>query len=297
VGIIRDMVFGPVITFGMGGFAAEAINDEAVKLPPLNTYLVNTMINETKAAKLLGEFRQMPPIKREALENVLLRISEMACELPWIRELEIKPLIVDEHDAIVVDGRIVIDYYTPSADRYAHMAIYPYPTHLVTHWQLPDGTEVTIRPIRPEDATMEQELVRSLSDQSRYFRFMQALHELTPTMLVRFTQIDYDREMALIAVTEHEGREIELGVSRYAINPDGESCEFALVVSDQWQHRGFAHKLMICLMDVARDRGLKIIQGEVLTDNRNMLKLMDSLGFSAILDAEDSNITLVSRVL
>jgi acetyltransferase len=121
-------------------------------------------------------------------------------------------------------------------------------------------------------------------------------------MLVRFTQIDYDREMALIAVTHFENEqgeatEVEIGVARYAINPDGESCEFALVISDKWQHRGIANKLMTALMDTARSRGLKVIQGEVLSNNHNMLKLMSKLGFSGILDEEDRNITLVNRNL
>ena len=127
---------------------------------------------------------------------------------------------------------------------------------------------------------------------------MQTLHELTPTMLVRFTQIDYDREMALIAVTHHENEaEVEIGVARYAINPDGESCEFALVISDKWQHRGIANKLMTALMDTARSRGLKVMQGEVLSNNHNMLKLMSKLEFTRVLDEEDRNITLVNRNL
>lgn len=297
VGISRDPVFGPVITFGMGGTLVDVLGDAAVSLPPLNLYLVNTMIHKTRAAKLLGEFRHLPPVKRESLEDVLLRVSEIACELPWVQSLDINPLIIDENGAIAVDARIVVDYYTTLPDRYNHMAIYPYPTHLVEQWQLPDGTDVIIRPIRPEDADIERDFVRNLSDETRYFRFMQTLHELTPTMLVRFTQIDYDREMALIAVIPEDSKELEVGVARYAINPDGETCEFALVVADEWQHRGFAQKLMTCLMDAARSRGLKVIEGEVLSNNHNMLKLMKKLGFSAILDEEDRSITLVSKQL
>ena len=152
------------------------------------------MIQRTRIAKLLGHFRQMPPIEMAALENMLLRVSEMVCELPWIKELDINPLIVDEYGACAVDARIIVDYLPPSADRYAHMAIHPYPTHLITHWQLADGTDLIIRPIRPEDAEIEQDFVRGLSAESKYFRFMDTLQELSQTMLVRFTQIDYDRE-------------------------------------------------------------------------------------------------------
>jgi acetyltransferase len=177
------------------------------------------------------------------------------------------------------------------------MAIYPYPSHLVTNWQLPDGTEITIRPIRPEDAEMVQEFVRGLSDEAKYFRFMNTLQELSQTMLARFTQIDYDREMALIAVTEESGKDVEIGVSRYAINPDGESCEFALVVSDQWQHKAIGHKLMGSLMDAARTRGLKTMEGEVLASNHNMLKLVTTLGFAVATSTEDAAIKRVTRSL
>jgi len=297
VGVLRDPVFGPVITFGMGGTMVEAVGDISVSLPPLNHYLANSLISQTHAAKLLKEFRRMPPVRHEALENVLLRVSEMVCELPWLQEMDINPLIIDENGAIAVDGRVVVNYYSHSPDRYAHMSIYPYPTQLIEHWQLPDGTDVTIRPIRPEDAEMEQTFVRNLSDESRYSRFMQSLKELTPTMLVRFTQIDYDREMALIAVIDRDGQDEQVGVARYSINPDGETCEFALVVADAWQSRGFAHKLMNCLMDAARARGLKEIQGEVLSNNYGMLKLMDKLHFTCVLDDEDRSITLVNRGL
>jgi acetyltransferase len=144
---------------------------------------------------------------------------------------------------------------------------------------------------------MVQEFVRNLSAEAKYFRFMNTLQELSQTMLARFTQIDYDREMALIAVTEESGKEVEIGVCRYAINPDGESCEFALVVSDQWQHKAIGHKLMGSLMDAARNRGLKIMEGEVLASNHNMLKLVGTLGFSAATSEEDSAIKRVTRIL
>jgi acetyltransferase len=297
VGVFRDPVFGPIITFGAGGTSVEVIDDHAVALPPLNRYLVQALIEKTRVRKMLGQFRRMPAINMDALENVILRVSEMVCELPWLHEMDINPLIVDEHGAIAVDARIVVDYHVVSPDRYAHMAIYPYPGHLVSHWQLPDGTDITIRPIRPEDAKIEQDFVRSLSEEAKYFRFMQHLHELTPTMLIRFTQIDYDREMAFIAVTHQDEREVQLGVARYTMNPDGNSCEFAIVVADQWQHRGFAHRLMISLMDAARARGLTSMVGEVLSSNVNMLRLVEKLGFICHVGDDDPNIVLINKSL
>jgi acetyltransferase len=228
-------------------------------------------------------------------------VSEMVCELPWIKEMDINPLIVDENGVCAVDARMVVDYLPPaiSADRYAHMAIHPYPTHLITRWQLPDGTDLTIRPIRPEDAEIEQIFVRGLSAESKYFRFMDTLQELSQNMLVRFTQIDYDREMALIAVLEleQEGQEKELGVCRYVTSADGRSCEFALVVADEWQKKGIGNKLMNCLFDAARAKGIKEMEGEVLATNRSMLELVRRLGFEISTSEEDASIKRIVKQL
>jgi len=297
LGVTSDPVFGPVITFGAGGTAVEVMGDRAVALPPLNLFLVRELINRTRISKLLGQFRQMPPVQMEVLESLLLRVSEMVCELPWLKEMDINPLIVDEQGALAVDARVMVDYPPVSRDRYAHMAIYPYPTHLVTDWQLPDGTNITIRPIRPEDAEIEQEFVRNLSDEAKFFRFMTPVHELSEVMLEHFTQIDYDREMALIAVTDTNGLEVEIGVCRYSINPDGESCEFALVVADEWQHKGIGHKLMGSLMDAARSKGLKTIEGQVLSKNHNMLTLTTALGFSISESEGDRGVKKIAKAL
>ncbi|MEJ2060004.1 MAG: bifunctional acetate--CoA ligase family protein/GNAT family N-acetyltransferase [Gammaproteobacteria bacterium] len=297
IGVMRDPVFGPTISFGLGGTAIEVHRDRAVALPPLNTFIIRSMIGRTRVARMLGEFRQLPAINMGALESVLERISEMVCELPHIKELDINPLMADDQGVMAVDARIVVELPARHHDRYDHIAIHPYPSHLVSRWQLPDGTEIVLRPIRPEDAGIEQTFVKELSDESRYFRFMQALHELTPEMLVRFTQIDYSREMAFIAVTEIDGREVELGVARYTINPDRASCEFALVVLDSWHHRGIGTHLMEKLMQVARARSLQTMEGEVLSNNRNMLELVHSLGFTSRPSPDDPQIQIVSARL
>ncbi|MDD2933351.1 MAG: bifunctional acetate--CoA ligase family protein/GNAT family N-acetyltransferase [Methylotenera sp.] len=297
VGVTNDPVFGPIITFGAGGTTVEVMGDRSVTLPPLNSFLVKDLIQGTHVSKMLGAFRHMPPADMNALESVLLRVSEMVCELPMLMEMDINPLILDEHGALAADARVVVEFRQPSADRYAHMAIYPYPTHLVTNWQLADGTEVVIRPIRPEDAVLTQEFVHNLSEASRYARFMNSVQELSESMLVRFTQIDYSREMALLAVTDVQDNEVELGVARFAINPDAESCEFALVVADSMHGKGLGNKLMIALMDAARSKGLKSMEGEVLKDNASMLKLMARLGFSIEKSTEDDSIKSVRKWL
>jgi len=280
VGVVRDAVFGPAIMFGTGGTAVEVHADRAVALPPLNATLVDELIRGTRASRVLGAFRNMPPADHAALEMVLLRVSEMACELPWIREMDINPLLLDESGAIALDARIVVERQATALPRYGHMAIHPYPTRLVSEWAAPNGKRVVVRPIRPEDARVEQEFVKMLSPEARYFRFMDTLRELTPQMLVRFTQIDYDREMAFVAMTDAGSKsEKEVGVARYVTNPDGTSCEFAIVVADEWQRVGLGRYMMAQLIEVARARGLSGMSGEILASNRGMLKLAGQMGF------------------
>jgi acetyltransferase len=297
IGIIRDPVFGPVISFGSGGTGVEVMGDSAISLPPLNRRLALDLINRTRVSRLLGEFRSMPAVNMEHLINVLLAVSSMACELPWIQEMDINPLIMDEHDIMAVDARIVVDYPAPSTDPYNHLAIHPYPVQLVQNIQLNDGTDIVIRPIRPEDAEIEAKFVRELSSESKYFRFMNSLQELSQEMLVRFTQIDYHNEMALIAVRQNGGSEEQIGVARYTTNLDRKSCEFALVVSDKWRGRGIAHHLMKNLMEIARDRNLERMEGQVLSNNFKMLELMASLNFRINNIPDDTSIKQVEARL
>lgn len=297
IGVSRDPVFGPVITFGAGGKQVEILRDSAVALPPLNTFLIEKIINQTKTASLLKNFRDMPEINMSALVKVLRRVSEMVCELPQILALDINPLIADENGVMSLDARIVVGKHTQSHDLYGHMAIHPYPVHLESLLQLADGTTITIRPIRPEDAEIEQSFVRKLSAKSKYFRFMRSVNELTQEMLVRFTQLDYHRELALLGIIEQNGEEIEVGVTRYAMNPDGTSCEFAVIVADEWQRKGIGSHLMNTLMDAARKRGFQTMDGEILADNHNMLGLVKSLGFQIHTSPDDPSVKVAEKRL
>lgn len=298
IGIAHDPVFGPVISFGSGGTAVEIFADTAVALPPLNDYLARELISGTRVSRYLKAFRNLPEVDLAALVDTLCRVSEIACELPEVMELDINPLLVDEDGVIAVDARIVVGPPQASSERYSHMAIHPYPSELVTSWQMPDGTDVTVRPIRPEDAEFEQNFVRNLSPESKYFRFMQSVDQLTPLMLARFTQIDYDREMALVAViNEHSQNSRIIGVVRYVTNPDRQSCEFALTVADDWQKKGIGRQLMQRLMNIAHDRGIEIMEGEVLSNNNKMLRLCEKLGFRIVHDPEDMEVVHVRRHL
>ncbi|MDJ0741397.1 MAG: bifunctional acetate--CoA ligase family protein/GNAT family N-acetyltransferase [Gammaproteobacteria bacterium] len=298
IGIAHDPVFGPVISFGAGGTAVEIFADSQVALPPLNDYLSRELISGTRAARFLRQFRNLPQTDIGALTDVLQRVSEIACELPEVRELDINPLLVDDEGVIAVDARIMVAAPATSTAHYGHMAIHPYPPELETTWQLPDGTDVSVRPIRPEDAEIEQDFVQNLSPESKYFRFMQSMDKLTPMMLARFTQIDYDREMALVAViNEHTPQARILGVARYVSNPDRQSCEFALTVADDWQKKGIGRQLMQRLMTVARDRGIEIMEGEVLSANSKMLRLCERLGFRAAHQPDEPDVVHVRRHL
>jgi acetyltransferase len=298
IGIAHDPVFGPVISFGAGGTAVEIFADSAVALPPLNDYLSRELIHGTRAARFLEQFRNLPEADLGELTAVLQRISEIACELPEVQELDINPLLVDENGVIAVDARVLVGPPNTSTAHYGHMAIHPYPPELEARWQLPDGTDVLVRPIRPEDAEIEQDFVQNLSAESRYFRFMQSMDKLTPMMLARFTQIDYDREMALVAVVNEGSPEARmLGVARYVSNPDRQSCEFALTVADADQQRGIGRQLMLRLMNIAKDRGIEIMEGEVLSHNSKMLRLCEKLGFRAVRNAEEPDVVAVRRHL
>jgi acetyltransferase len=297
IGLFTDDAFGPVITFSAGGSDVELIADRAVALPPLNEFLATTLIGRTRVGQRLRV--ELAQAEFDRLVGMLLRVSEMACELPWLRAMDVNPVIVGTGGPVAVDARVQIGPMAePSRyDRYSHMAIHPYPSHLTRQQEMPDGRVVTLRAIRPEDAAIERAFVHDLSEESKYFRFISALRDLSEKMLVRFTQIDYDREMALIAVVAEATGEVQIGVARYAINPDHESCEFALVVADRWHGRGIATMLMNALMEAARDRGLALMEGFVLHNNEKMLRLMRRLGFEIRPEPDDPSLRHVTRRL
>jgi acetyltransferase len=310
IGLVTDAPFGPVIMFGAGGTMIELINDRAMELPPLNQFLARRLIDRSRVAETLGEWHGASPIDMDALEQVLLRVSEMVCEFPQLREMDINPIIVDEHGAVAVDARIVIDHkpqgVSGRGQQYPHLSILPYPARYEQEWPLRGGGEYSVRPIQPDDADMLQRLVKELSPQSRYYRFVSAMKELPPAMLARFTLIDYDREMALVAVAKTresntDGDIVEteriVGVSRYITNPDQASCEFSLVVADDFNGKGLGSRLMESIMEVARERGLAEIDGLVLSNNAGMLKLMRGLGFTIKPFPEDPDFRLVTRAL
>lgn len=310
VGVVTDDPFGPIIVFGAGGTMVELINDRAMELPPLNQFLARRLIERSRVSETLAAWRGAEAADVEALERILLRVSEMVCELPQLREMDINPIIVDAGGAVAVDARIVIDHAQPAvggrSGAYHHLAILPYPARYEQLLPLRGGGEYTVRPVHPDDAQMLQALVHGLSPESRYFRFVSSMTELPPAMLARFTLIDYDREMALVAVHKErkpgpDGAMVEIerivGVSRYITNPDRASCEFSLVIADDFGGKGLGSRLMESIMEVARDKGLTEIEGLVLANNAGMIRLMRSLGYTVKPFAEDRDFVIVSHPL
>jgi acetyltransferase len=297
IGVVRDPVFGPAISFGLGGIFVEVIRDRAVALPPLNQFLVHELIRRTRAGLALQPLRGAPAADEDAVEQILLRVSEIVAELPTVGGMDLNPLIVTERGAVVVDARIGVLPPKPAALPYDHMAIHPYPTGLRGSMTLPDGRVATIRPIRPEDAAIESAFVHGLSEQSKFLRFMFGLRDLTPSMLSRFTQIDYDRELALIAVIDTPQGEQQIGVVRYTTLPDEETCEFAIVVGDDWQGKGLARRMFTRLIEAARERRLKVMTGVTLRENTRMIELSRSLGFETRTDPEDPELVQMTLQL
>jgi acetyltransferase len=277
VGVARDPVFGPVLSFGSGGVSVEAVRDTAVALPPLNAALARELMSHTRVYRLLQAYRDVPASDLDALAELLTAVSRLVSLLPWVKELDLNPVIAHPGGAVAADARVVIDAQQPAraARHYPHMAIHPYPVELEEDLALKDGTRLRLRPMRPDDVEREQRFFDSLSERSRYQRFMQHLPRLPAHMLARFTQLDYDRELALVAV--HDGA--FLGVGRYGPNPDGETAEFALVVADAWQGKGIGRALLERLCRAAREAGYKALYGYILLANHDMLDLARRLGF------------------
>jgi len=293
----RDPALGPYINFGSGGREVISAQDRAIELPPLNGYLARQLV-ERSVVWRKGLSKAMSAVAVDGLQEALERISDLICEMPEIESLVIDPLYARDALLLAESVKVMLSDREPSSlpeiSRYQHLAIHPYPRALVQSKAFDDGTSWMMRPIRPEDAEALQDFIRGLSDESRYMRFVSMLRELTPRMLARYTRIDYDRELALVATVQvpnpdHRGylREQIIGFSHYLRNADGRGAEYALVVGDNWQRRGLGRKLMGGLIEAAKIQGLTYIDGLVLASNRAMLGLMEHLGFRNDVDADD----------
>jgi acetyltransferase len=282
LGSKKDVDFGAVILFGQGGIGVELFKDFSVGLPPLNQVLARRVIEETRIYEALSKgLRNRPPVDLRSLEQVMVRFSNMIVDFPEIAEMDINPLVVSEDRLWAMDSRIIIEQEVSRyTEPYQHLVVMPYPTRYVTPWKLKDGTDVILRPIRPEDEPMELEFVKGLSEEASRFRFFQVIRDLSHEALVRFCNIDYDREMAFIAETRELNRRMEVGVGRLVMEPNKKRGEFAVVVADKYQGKGLGTKLIDMLISVAEEKGLESMYGIVLPGNANMIHLCEKLGFT-----------------
>ncbi|MGD0661905.1 MAG: bifunctional acetate--CoA ligase family protein/GNAT family N-acetyltransferase [Syntrophorhabdales bacterium] len=282
LGAKKDKDFGSVILFGMGGTMAEFIKDFSIGLPPLNQTLAKMLIQDTRVYKMLQGFRGKPPADFQGLEEVLVSFSNLIIDFPEIAEIDINPLAISNGKASALDARIIIDksYDATGRSPYPHLVITPYPTKYITPWQLPDGTEVLLRPIRPEDEPAEHEMLSSLSEETLRTRFFSFIKDMSHERLILFCNIDYDRHMAIVAEVQENGKSRMIGVARLIMDQDLTSGEVAVLVQDRFQGNRLGSKLVEMLIGVARERGLEDIRADVLTENERMLHVLRRLGFA-----------------
>jgi len=271
LGAKKDPVFGSVILFGLGGIFTELFKDRAIGFPPLNQVLVKRIIEQTKAYELLKGFRGIPPVNMEKVEETMINFSQMIADHPEIEEVDINPLIAVDDDLTAVDARIVID---KNPKEKPHLIISPYPNKYIKKVKLKDETEVTLRPIKPEDEYMWQEMFNSFSTETVRFRFFRMIKDTPHEMRTRYCNIDYDREIGIVAEIKENDKRRLIGVSRIILLPGQfDDAEFALVVSDEWHRIGLGSEFVDYTLEIAKDKKLKTLYGVVLKDNTPMITL------------------------
>jgi len=293
IGMVDDSHFGPVILFGQGGIAVEVVGDKALALPPLNMLLAREAMSRTKVYRLLQGYRGIPAADLDGVALTLVKFSQLVCDHAEIAELDVNPLLADENGVLALDARIRVAASQRAAmDR---LAILPYPRELEEHIRLADGREVLIRPIRPEDEPGFQKIFASLTPEEVRMRFLHPMNMLPHDQAARLTQIDYDREMALVIEGPDQEGEPELyGGVRISADPDLERAEYAIMLRHDMTGLGLGPMLMRRIIEYARGRGIAEIYGEVLEENEAMLRLCRALGFTVKAEKDDPGIMFVS---
>ncbi|MEM7444964.1 MAG: bifunctional acetate--CoA ligase family protein/GNAT family N-acetyltransferase [Pseudomonadota bacterium] len=295
LGLKEDRLFGPVLMFGQGGTAVEVVSDTAMALPPLTTVLARDLIERTRVYKLLSGYRDRPAVDFEALTNTLLKLSQLTIDLPEISELDINPLLANHEAVLALDARISVQPAPPPGTK--RLAVRPAPRNLNRDIQLNDGRKMLLRPILPEDEPQLRDMINRSTATDIRLRFFTPMQSISHEMAARLSQIDYDREMALVATdpaSADSGARAIRGVVRLAADPDGEQAEYGIMVESDLKGRGLGHRLMTAIVDYAKQRGLKRIVGEVLRENASMLKMAEEFGFARRRHPDDDNIVLVT---
>jgi len=281
IGGKSDPLFGPVILFGLGGVGVELFKDYAIGLPPLNTTLARKMMAETKVFQLLKGYRNQPGGNLNLLEETMLRFSQLLIDFPQIKEIDINPLILTQKEAYILDARVIFDKtkLEKKFDPHQHLVISPYPKKYELIWRLKDGREILFRPIKPEDEPLWLEMFQSFSEEAIRYRFFQLLRETPHEVRVRYCNIDYDREIAIVPEIKENNTEKILGVGRLTIETDGKTGEIAFIIRDKWQGLGIGAKLVDYVIEIAAEMGVKKIVAIIMNENYRAINLVEKMGF------------------
>ncbi|MBC8172257.1 MAG: GNAT family N-acetyltransferase, partial [Anaerolineae bacterium] len=284
IGSSLDPQFGPVLLFGTGGTLVEVFKDRALGLPPLTTTLARRMMEQTKIYEALKGVRGRQGVDLVALEKIMVRFSQLVVEQPWIKEVDINPLLASPDRLLALDARVVLHDPATPENELPHPAIRPYPTQYVEEWIAKNGEKILIRPIRPEDEPMLVKFHETLSERSvymRYFSVMKLGQRVAHERLSRIAFIDYDREMALVPtrLNPETGEPEIIGAGRLIKAHGRPEAEFSLIITDEFQGKGLGRELLMRLIQIGKDEGLKQISGYVLPENTGMLKVCEDLGF------------------
>jgi acetyltransferase len=293
VGLADDPTFGPVVVFGRGGTAVEVINDKALALPPLDLNLARELIGRTRVSRILKSYRDVPAADENAVALLLVKIAQMAADLPELRELDINPLLADRDGVIAVDAQVSIAPLSDGVRGSGHyrFAIRPYPKEWERHAKLKDGRGIFVRPVRPEDEHLYPEFFKHVSQEDIRLRFFSAMKELSHPFIARLTQLDYARAMAFIAIEETTGK--MLGVVRLHTEADFSSAEYAILIRTDLKGQGLGWMLMNMIIEYGRVEGVREIHGQVLNHNKMMLEMCRNLGFSIGPDPQNADLSLV----
>ena len=298
VGVADDATFGPVIVFGQGGTAVEVISDKALALPPLDLELARNLIGRTRVSRILKAYRNVPAADERAVELLLVKLAQLVADFPEIREIDLNPVLADETGVIAVDARVSIapvEKLRPGAFGNPRFAIRPYPTELERRLQLRDGTALLVRPVRPEDEPLYPPFFAAVTPGDLRLRFFAPVKDFSHAFIARFTQIDYARAMAFIAIEESTGD--MLGVVRVHADANYETGEYAILVRSDLKGRGLGWMLMQLIIEYARGEGLRCIQGQVLQENITMIDMCRELGFQIASDPQEPSSLIVTLPL
>ena len=299
-GVADDPTFGPVIVFGSGGTAVEVVNDKALALPPLDLRLAQDLIAQTRVSRILKNYRDIPAADNAAIALTLVKLAQLAADIPEIREIDLNPMVADETGIMVLDARVAVaeaklDGRIGHASRHPRFAIRPYPREWERHEKLKDGTPLFIRPVRPEDEPLYPAFLQEVTPEDLRLRFFAPIREFSHAFMARFTQVDYARAMAFVAIHEVSGQ--IFGVSRLHVMSRSDTAEYAVLVRSNLKGRGLGWVLMQTLIDYARNEGIGALQGDVLAENFTMLKMCAELGFDISESPEDTNIRRVQLTI